>query len=1212
MTATVVASGLVSLLILAAPVGVALGATISTSSGPNFPSSATDGGGASVAWVSVEKVEVSNNQYAYADMGGAHDTDNRTHSLLATDFGFSVPTTATITGVQISIERNCTSCTDGTGNEAVYDKNIKLIQGGVVTGNDEATSTAWSRGTDRTDSYGATDDLWGLTLTPADVNSSDFGVSISAKKLPNDQGSYNGNDTYANIDSVTITVYYTLTLTEQTITFDTIANATYGDSAIALNATSTSGLTVSFSTPSSANICTVSGSSVTLTGVGTCEVDADQAGDSTYDVASTTSHSFTISPKTITVSGIATTTKVYDGGTSASFTGTPTFSTLVGADTLGLTASYADKNVGTDKPLTFALTDGTGSAANYSLTDPALTADITKHDLSITANDLADATRVYNGTTTVALNSSPTYSFDALQGSDTAGTDVTLVAGTSTLDSKDVGSRTASFGGYMLGGSSGGNYNLLNQPGSETQTVTTYPITVSAAYTTKVYDGDTTSTGTPTFTSGSLQGSDTATLTETYGTKDAGGSGTKIVTPSASISDGNNGANYDVTYVNDTTSTITRKPITLTGLTIQSKVYDATTVATAGTSSVTLVGVLPADTADVAPNFASATYTFSSKHVGTGKDVAAAGVTLDGSESGNYSLTQPSSTGDITTYPITVTATTSSKVYDRDTTSTSTPSITSGILQGSDTATLTETYDNKKVATGKVMTPSASISDGNGGANYDITYVNDLTGEITGKTLTVTATGVDKTYDATTTATAVYGDDRVSGDLLIVSGTAVFDTPDIGSGKDVYVTGIGISGTDAGNYVLGNTTATTTAAITVASVTPTITPFSKVYDGTTAATSTCAVTPFGTDDLSCVIGGSDTFDIETVGTPRTVTATGITLSGADAAKYVLTTSTSTGTAAITQAGLTVSFTTDVSKVYDATTTAALLTSTIESGIIGRDDVSVSGGTASFENKTVAVGKAVNATGFTLSGADSANYSIATINATTSDITAAPLDIAFTAENKTFDGTTAATIATSSITSGILSGDFVTVSGGVATFSDASVGTGKTVSASGFTFGDTDGGNYAVGTVATTTADIIAAPSSGGNGPIAGSLGGGGGSFVLGASVYNFTTDFGLGDSGTDVTELQKILIAEGLLKIETPTGYFGPLTESAVKQYQAAHGITPQSGYVGPKTRAELNKGTTPTLTDEQKALIIQNLQQQLEILLAKIAELLQATSSGQ
>lgn len=83
--------------------------------------------------------------------------------------------------------------------------------------------------------------------------------------------------------------------------------------------------------------------------------------------------------------------------------------------------------------------------------------------------------------------------------------------------------------------------------------------------------------------------------------------------------------------------------------------------------------------------------------------------------------------------------------------------------------------------------------------------------------------------------------------------------------------------------------------------------------------------------------------------------------------------------------------------------------------------------------------------------------------------------------------------------------------------------------------------------------------------------------VLGASTYNFTVDLQVGSAGPDVTALQTALMEGGYLTIPATTGTFGPLTLAAVKNYQAAKGITPQSGYVGPLTRAELNKGAAPT-----------------------------------
>ncbi|OGJ01513.1 hypothetical protein A3G98_00230 [Candidatus Nomurabacteria bacterium RIFCSPLOWO2_12_FULL_37_8] len=67
--------------------------------------------------------------------------------------------------------------------------------------------------------------------------------------------------------------------------------------------------------------------------------------------------------------------------------------------------------------------------------------------------------------------------------------------------------------------------------------------------------------------------------------------------------------------------------------------------------------------------------------------------------------------------------------------------------------------------------------------------------------------------------------------------------------------------------------------------------------------------------------------------------------------------------------------------------------------------------------------------------------------------------------------------------------------------------------------------------------------------------------------------------GTDVTTLQNVLIKEGLLSSDSNTGYFGPLTEAAVKAFQVKYGIvtsgTPSTtgyGSIGPRTRAKINE----------------------------------------
>ena len=69
-----------------------------------------------------------------------------------------------------------------------------------------------------------------------------------------------------------------------------------------------------------------------------------------------------------------------------------------------------------------------------------------------------------------------------------------------------------------------------------------------------------------------------------------------------------------------------------------------------------------------------------------------------------------------------------------------------------------------------------------------------------------------------------------------------------------------------------------------------------------------------------------------------------------------------------------------SKIYDGTTAATIATRTL-SGVVGSDNVSLTGGTATFANKNVATGKTVTATGLSLSGTAASNYQLASTSAT---------------------------------------------------------------------------------------------------------------------------------------------------------------------------------------------------------------------------------------
>lgn len=356
--------------------------------------------------------------------------------------------------------------------------------------------------------------------------------------------------------------------------------------------------------------------------------------------------------------------------------------------------------------------------------------------------------------------------------------------------------------------------------------------------------------------------------------------------------------------------------------------------------------------------------------------------------------------------------------------------------------------------------------------NYEATSVSG-TLVISAKHITGTFTVDGKTYDGSTDAT-VSGRDLVGvvdgDDVTLEGGTATFDSKDVGT-RTATLTGATLGGADAGNYVL-DSVATTTAEITALEVTGEIVADDKTYDGTRDATAVGAslAGKVGSDDVSVSVTGA-LFDTKDVGTGKTVTAS-ITLTGADAGNYSLSSDTATDTADIWAIQLVGSFTAD-NKVYDGTT-AAVVHPVALVGVLAGEDVTLTATGGTFDDKNVGTGKTVTAT-LALAGADAGNYEL--VNAgprtSTADITAKSVTGSFTAADKVWDGTNAATIVTRSLT-GAIAGDDVALSGGApATFASSSVGT-WTVTGSGFTLTGADAGNYALASSTLTTTATISA------------------------------------------------------------------------------------------------------------------------------------------
>ena len=167
--------------------------------------------------------------------------------------------------------------------------------------------------------------------------------------------------------------------------------------------------------------------------------------------------------------------------------------------------------------------------------------------------------------------------------------------------------------------------------------------------------------------------------------------------------------------------------------------------------------------------------------------------------------------------------------------------------------------------------------------------------------------------------------------------------------------------------------------------------------------------------------------------------------------------------------------TAANKTYDGTTTATLNTANAGfTGMVSGDALTVATSMGAFANKNAGTGKTVNITGLTLGGTDAANYTLASSTASTSaDVAQASISAVtgITAANKTYDGTTTATLNTANAGfTGMVSGDALTVAASQGAFSDASPGAAKSVHISGLALGGADSANY---TLVSNTSSAIA-------------------------------------------------------------------------------------------------------------------------------------------
>jgi hypothetical protein len=158
------------------------------SEGPRHPGAvASDGSFGTSPWTNPGNAASSNDTYAVTAPGGVP-----TQYLLASNFGFAIPSPATIAGIEVTVERQSSAGT-------IVDNRARIVKGGVVGATDLATVDVWPI-TDTIVTYGSDSELWGETWTPADVNDPGFGFALAVTD----------NVDTAGVDDITITVYYSL------------------------------------------------------------------------------------------------------------------------------------------------------------------------------------------------------------------------------------------------------------------------------------------------------------------------------------------------------------------------------------------------------------------------------------------------------------------------------------------------------------------------------------------------------------------------------------------------------------------------------------------------------------------------------------------------------------------------------------------------------------------------------------------------------------------------------------------------------------------------------------------------------------------------------------------------------------------------------------------------------------------------------------------
>ena len=341
-----------------------------------------------------------------------------------------------------------------------------------------------------------------------------------------------------------------------------------------------------------------------------------------------------------------------------------------------VTGTYADKNAGTGKAVTFGGLTLTGvGAGNYSLSATTLTTtgDIARKTLTLEGTAGTQFTKIYDGNATVTQNlvRGTNYRLAGVvegEGTDIVALNESAAQGTyATANAQAAGTQqNVTFTNLALTGSGAGNYTLAaNKTFENAGRITPKELNLALANGArfdKTYDGRANVTQSLTKgTNYSLTGfvgteGDHLALAAATGTyTDKNAAANKAVTFGGLTLTGTGAGNYVLNKTALTgTGTIARRALTLGAVESQSKTYDGTTAADASKFRAALNNFIEGDNVTAA----ATTATFNDKNVAAANRIDYTGVALAGADAGNYTLaaTTTQGVGSITHRDLTLTA----------------------------------------------------------------------------------------------------------------------------------------------------------------------------------------------------------------------------------------------------------------------------------------------------------------------------------------------------------------------------------------------------------------------------------------------------------------------------------------------------------------------------------------------------------------------------